>query len=79
LTPSFGIASGAAHIFGATQAAYGSCLRTVYELLPVKTAKPSTSMMCAALISVKEAEYDLNGTKVRVAVTRVLPMPAKFA
>lgn len=65
--PIFGIASGAAHIFGATGGVMEAALRTVAEIV---TGKPLESLdfhEVRGVQGIKEAEYDLNGTKVRVA------------
>ena len=67
--PAFGIASGAGHIFGATGGVMEAALRTVAEIV---TGKPLESLDFQAVRGtedIKEAEYDLAGTKVRVAVT----------
>ncbi len=67
--PMLGVASGAGHIFGATGGVMEAALRTVAEIV---TGKPLDSVDFTAVRGVegcKEAEYDLAGTKVRVAVT----------
>ncbi|MBA4348258.1 MAG: ferredoxin [Clostridiales bacterium] len=67
--PMLGVASGAGHIFGATGGVMEAALRTVAEIV---TGKPLDSVDFHAVRGVegcKEAEYDLAGTKVRVAVT----------
>ena len=67
--PMLGVASGAAHIFGATGGVMEAALRTVAEIV---TGKPLDNLDFTAVRGVegcKEAEYDLAGTKVRVAVT----------
>lgn len=67
--PMLGVASGAAHIFGATGGVMEAALRTVAEIV---TGKPLDNVDFTAVRGVegcKEAEYDLAGTKVRVAVT----------
>ena len=67
--PAFGIASGAGHIFGVTGGVMEAALRTVYEIV---TGKPLDSLdfkEVRGTKDIKEAEYDMNGTKVRVAVT----------
>lgn len=67
--PMMGVASGAGHIFGATGGVMEAALRTVAEIV---TGKPLDSVDFTAVRGVegcKEAEYDLAGTKVRVAVT----------
>ena len=76
--PSFGIASGAGHIFGATGGVMEAALRTVYEIV---TGNPCASLEfndVRGIEAVKEAEYDLDGTKVRVAVTSGLANAAKL-
>ena len=67
--PMLGVASGAGHIFGATGGVMEAALRTVAEIV---TGKPLDNLDFTAVRGVegcKEAEYDLAGTKVRVAVT----------
>ena len=76
--PTLGVASGAAHIFGATGGVMEAALRTVAEIV---TGKPLESVDFTAVRGVedvKEAEYDLAGTKVRVAVTSGLENAAKL-
>ncbi len=76
--PAMGIASGAAHIFGATGGVMEAALRTVAEIV---TGKPLESVDFTAvrgLEAIKEAEYDLAGTKVRVAVTSGLENASKL-
>ena len=76
--PSFGIASGAAHIFGATGGVMEAALRTVYEIVTGEICEALDFHDVRGIDSVKEAEYDLNGTKVRVAVTSGLANAAKL-
>jgi len=66
--PLFGVASGAGHIFGATGGVMEAALRTVSELL-VGSAAPVEFHEVRGVKDIKEAEYDLAGRKVRVAVT----------
>ncbi len=76
--PALGIASGAGHIFGATGGVMEAALRTVAEVV---TGKPLPSVDFTAVRGVegiKEAEYDLAGTKVRVAVTSGLENASKL-
>ncbi len=76
--PAMGVASGAAHIFGATGGVMEAALRTVAEIV---TGKPLPSVDFTAVRGVediKEAEYDLNGTVVRVAVTSGLENASKL-
>ena len=66
--PAFGIASGAGHIFGATGGVMEAALRTVAEIV---TGKPLDSIdlhVVRGTAGIKEAELDLDGLKVRVAV-----------
>lgn len=66
--PAFGEASGAAHIFGATGGVMEAALRTVAEVV---TGKPLASVdfhEVRGVPGIKEATYDLAGTRVRVAV-----------
>ncbi|MGI6174607.1 MAG: NADH-dependent [FeFe] hydrogenase, group A6 [Christensenellales bacterium] len=76
--PAFGIASGAGHIFGATGGVMEAALRTVAEIV---TGKPLESLDfedVRGTEGIKEAEYDLAGTKVRVAVTSGLANAKKL-
>ena len=66
--PAFGIASGAAHIFGATGGVMEAALRTVAEIVTGKELPSLEFNDVRGIAGVKEAEYDLAGTKVRVAV-----------
>ncbi len=64
----FGLGSGAGTIFGATGGVMEAALRTVAEIV---TGKPLEKLGFAdvrGVEGIKEATYDLNGTKVRVAV-----------
>lgn len=67
--PVFGVASGAGHIFGATGGVMEAALRTVYEVVTGKTLERPEFTAVRGVEAIKEAEYDLNGTVVRVAVT----------
>lgn len=76
--PAFGIASGAGHIFGVTGGVMEAALRTVAEVV---TGKPLTDLEfndVRGTEGIKEAEYDLSGTKVRVAVTSGLANAKKL-
>ena len=76
--PVFGIASGAGHIFGATGGVMEAALRTVAEIV---TGKPGESVdfhEVRGTEGIKEAEYDLAGMKVRVAVTSGLANAAEL-
>ena len=67
--PVFGVASGAGHIFGATGGVMEAALRTVAEIVTGKPLENVEFKDVRGIEDVKEAEYDLAGTKVRVAVT----------
>ena len=76
--PLMGIASGAGHIFGATGGVMEAALRTVYEVVTGKTLEKVEFHAVRGIEAIKEAEYDLNGTKVRVAVTSGLENASKL-
>ena len=67
--PALGIASGAGHIFGATGGVMEAALRTVAEIVTGKPLESVDFHAVRGVEAIKEAEYDLAGTKVRVAVT----------
>lgn len=67
--PFLGIASGAGHIFGATGGVMEAALRTVYEVVTGEACPSVDFHEVRGTADIKEAEYDLAGTKVRVAVT----------
>ena len=67
-----GESTGAAVIFGATGGVMEAALRTVFEVV---TGKPLANINLTAvrgMDGIKEAEVDLNGTKVKVAVAHTL-------
>jgi len=68
--PVLGIATGAGHIFGRSGGVMEASLRTVAEEI---TGKPLDSVEFKEIrgfdTDIKEAEYDIGGKKVRVAVT----------
>ncbi len=76
--PFLGVASGAGHIFGATGGVMEAALRTVYEVVTGEECKPVEFHEVRGVEAIKEAEYDLAGTKVRVAVTSGLANAAKL-
>ena len=76
--PIFGIASGAGHIFGATGGVMEAALRTVSEIVTGKELARPEFQEVRGIAGIKEAEYDLAGTKVRVAVTSGLANAAKL-
>lgn len=76
--PTLGMASGAGHIFGATGGVMEAALRTVAEIVTGKPLDDLNFTAVRGVEAVKEAEYDLNGTKVRVAVTSGLENASKL-
>ena len=76
--PVFGIASGAGHIFGATGGVMEAALRTVYEIVTGKPCEPVEFHAVRGVEAIKEAEYDLGGTVVKVAVTSGLANAKKL-
>jgi NADP-reducing hydrogenase subunit HndD len=76
--PALGIASGAGHIFGATGGVMEAALRTVYEVTTGKPCEPVEFHDVRGVEAIKEAAYDLAGTKVKVAVTSGLANAAKL-
>ena len=76
--PVFGVASGAGHIFGATGGVMEAALRTVYEIVTGTACNPVEFKEVRGVEAIKEAEYDLNGTKVKIAVTSGLSNAAKL-
>ena len=67
-----GISTGAGAIFGTTGGVMEAALRTVYEIVTGKDLKQLDFEMVRGLIGIKEAEVDLNGMKVKVAVANGL-------
>lgn len=63
-----GIGSGAGTIFGATGGVMEAALRTAVETITAKTAETIEFTDVRGTEGVKEAEYDINGLKVKVAV-----------
>lgn len=76
--PVFGIASGAGHIFGATGGVMEAALRTVAEIVTGKPLAKVEFNDVRGVEGIKEAEYDLAGTKVKVAVTSGLENASKL-
>ena len=65
----FGLGSGAGTIFGATGGVMEAALRTAYEVVTKKELPDYNAFTAVRGVEgVKEAEYDLDGVKVRVAV-----------
>lgn len=74
----FGITTGAAVIFGATGGVMEAALRTVYEVVTGKTLTKLDFHAVRGLGGIKEAEVDLDGTKVKVAVAHSLSNAGKI-
>ncbi|WP_069651004.1 NADH-dependent [FeFe] hydrogenase, group A6 [Caloranaerobacter ferrireducens] len=74
----FGITTGAAVIFGATGGVMEAALRTVYELVTEKELEKLDFTEVRGLEGIKEAEIDLNGTSVKVAVAHGLSNAKKI-
>lgn len=67
--PLLGIATGAGHIFGVTGGVMEAALRTVVEKVTGKPIDDPEFTAVRGVADIKEAEYDVGGTTVRVAVT----------
>lgn len=67
-----GISTGAGVIFGTTGGVMEAALRTVYEIVTGKELPGIDFAPVRGLAEIKEAVVDLNGTKVKVAVTNGL-------
>ncbi len=68
----FGITTGAAAIFGATGGVMEAALRTVYEVVNKEELKDINFTDVRGTKGLKEAEVNLGGTKVKVAVAHTL-------
>ncbi len=68
----FGITTGAAALFGATGGVTEAALRTVYEVVNNKPLENLDFHDVRGMAGIKEAEVQLNGTKVKVAVSHSL-------
>lgn len=68
----FGITTGAGVIFGASGGVMEAALRTVYEVVTKETLPSVDFTAVRGIEGIKEAEVDLNGTKVKVAVANSL-------
>ncbi len=68
----FGLSTGAGVIFGATGGVMEAALRTVYEVVTGETLESLDFNMVRGLEGIKEAEVDLAGTIVKVAVAHSL-------
>jgi iron-only hydrogenase group A len=67
-----GESTGAAVIFGATGGVMEAALRTVYEVVTGKPLANINLTSVRGMEGIKEAEIDMNGTKVKVAVAHTL-------
>ena len=76
--PAFGVSTGAGYIFGASGGVMEAALRTVVEIVTGKTLEKLDFTELRGVQGVKEAEYDLNGTKVKVAVVSGLKNAGKL-
>lgn len=68
----FGITTGAGVIFGASGGVMEAALRTVYEVVTKETLPSVDFNAVRGIEGIKEAEVDLKGTKVKVAVANGL-------
>ena len=68
----FGITTGAAAIFGATGGVMEAAIRTVYEVVNKKPLESLDFKELRGLKGIKEAEINLGGTNVKVAVAHTL-------
>lgn len=76
--PWMGQYTGAAVIFGATGGVMEAALRTVYEIVTEQELKDVNFRMVRGMEGIKEAEVDLNGTVVKVAVAHGLSNARKL-
>ena len=67
-----GESTGAAVIFGATGGVMEAALRTAYEVVVGKPLENINLTAVRGMEGIKEAEVDMNGTKVKVAVAHTL-------
>ena len=73
-----GAYTGAAVIFGATGGVMEAALRTVYEVVTKKELTDVNFTFARGFEGIKEAEIDLDGTKVRVAIAHTLSNARKL-
>jgi len=76
--PALGISTGAGYIFGTSGGVMEAALRTVAEKTTGKTLDKVEFTELRGMQGVKEAEYDLNGRKVKVAVVSGLKNTGKL-
>lgn len=67
-----GTGSGAGAIFGATGGVMEAALRTVYEKVTGREAAPLEFTDVRGFDGIKEAAYDLGGTRIKVAIVHTL-------
>lgn len=67
-----GVGSGAGAIFGATGGVMEAALRTVYETITGKEAKPLEFEAVRGFDNIKEAVIDIDGTPIKVAIVHTL-------
>lgn len=67
-----GISTGAGVIFGATGGVMEAAVRTAYEVITGKALDKIDLNVVRGFEGIKEAELDLNGTKIKVAVAHTL-------
>lgn len=67
-----GLSTGAAVIFGATGGVMEAALRTAYELATGKTLPKIDFEECRGLQGIKQATIDIDGTKLRIAVSHTI-------
>ncbi|MEW6621845.1 MAG: NADH-dependent [FeFe] hydrogenase, group A6 [Bacillota bacterium] len=73
-----GISTGAGLIFGATGGVMEAALRTAYELVTQEELANVNFYNVRGMRGIKEAEVDLKGTKVRIAVAHTLANARKL-
>jgi len=66
--PALGQSTGAGYIFGTTGGVTEAALRTVVELVTCKVPEKSAFHAVRGMNGLKEAEYDLGGKKIKLAV-----------
>ena len=76
--PAFGISTGAGYIFGTSGGVMEAALRTVVEKVTGETLEKLDFTELRGAHGIKEAEYDLNGKKVKVAVVSGLRNTGKL-
>ena len=67
-----GTASGAGHIFGTTGGVMEAALRTAYQMVTGSNPDPNAFRYVRAYDGIKETEFEIAGTKLRIAVAHGL-------